>query len=71
MNLEELAAQTDDEFTKIATTLARDLNRLTELRSTLRERMKQSPLMNGKRFAQAVESAFQGMWQTYCATRLS
>jgi predicted O-linked N-acetylglucosamine transferase (SPINDLY family) len=69
MDLKQLAAQTDDEFTRIATALARDRNQLTELRSTLRERMKQSPLLDGKRFALAVQSAYRGMWRTHRASR--
>ena len=44
-----------------ATQLARDLARLDELRRSLRERMRQSPLMDAARFARHVETAYRRM----------
>ncbi|HEX4054504.1 MAG TPA: tetratricopeptide repeat protein [Tepidisphaeraceae bacterium] len=69
LDLKQFAAQSDEEFVKIAMELAGDQDRLGELRRTLRERMKRSPLMDGKRFARSVESAYREMWETYCATK--
>jgi protein O-GlcNAc transferase len=66
LGLNELAAQSDDQFVKIATDLAGDLQRLAELRKTLRDRMKRSPLMDAPKFARGVESAYREMWKTYC-----
>ncbi len=66
LDLKQLAAKSDEEFVKIAVDLAGDLERLKELRKTLRERMKRSPLMDGKRFTQSVESAYRQMWKGYC-----
>jgi protein O-GlcNAc transferase len=67
-NLElcELVGQTEEEFVRIAVTLAGDLDRLSELRRSLRERMERSPLMDGPRFAGNVESAYRLMWQKWC-----
>jgi predicted O-linked N-acetylglucosamine transferase (SPINDLY family) len=63
LGLTELAAQTDDEFVAIAVSLANDLPRLAGLRAGLRERMEQSPLMDGERFARGVEASYEGMWR--------
>jgi predicted O-linked N-acetylglucosamine transferase (SPINDLY family) len=68
LGLLELAAQTPEAFVKIAVDLARDLPRLQELRSTLRQRMRASPLMDAPRFARNIEAAYRKMWQTWCAT---
>jgi len=49
IGLSELIADTPEEYVNIAIKLANDLPRLRELRSTLRERMESSPLMNAER----------------------
>ncbi len=66
LNLPELAARTPEQFVAVATELARDLPRLTELRSGLRQRMTSSPLMDAPRFARDVESAYRRLWQKWC-----
>src|SRR5206468_10473769 len=48
LGLSELAAETPEEYVTLAAQLASDLPRLQELRSTLRHRMQESPLMDGK-----------------------
>jgi predicted O-linked N-acetylglucosamine transferase (SPINDLY family) len=63
LGLTELAAQTDDAFVATAVSLAKDLPRLAGLRAGLRERMEQSPLMDGERFARGVEASYEGMWR--------
>jgi len=69
LGLKELAAQTPEEFVEIAAKLAGDLPRLSELRQTLRQRMESSPLMDARRFAGNVESAYRDMWRKWCAAR--
>jgi protein O-GlcNAc transferase len=64
--LRELIARTPEEYLKIACELAADGPRLAELRRTLRERMRQSPLMDGRRFATDVEAAYREMWRAWC-----
>ena len=66
LGLPELAAETPDQYVAVAAQLANDLPRLAELRSTLRERMRQSPLMNASRFARNVEQAYREMWRRWC-----
>ena len=67
LGLTELAATDDESFVRIATDLAHDLPRLMELRSSLRDRMRESPLGDPKRFARAVEAAYRRMWRRWCA----
>jgi len=65
-NLPELAADTPDAFVRAAAELARDPNRLRELRLTMRQRLLASPLMDHRGFARNLESAYRQMWQTWC-----
>jgi protein O-GlcNAc transferase len=71
VGLPELVASTPEEYVKRAASLAGDLPRLKELRSTLRHRMETSPLMNAPRFARNVEAAYRHMWRTYCAAAIA
>jgi predicted O-linked N-acetylglucosamine transferase (SPINDLY family) len=66
LDLKELAAKTPEQFVRIAAGFAGDLPKLSRLRSTLRQRMEQSPLMDAPRFARNVESAYRQMWRKWC-----
>jgi protein O-GlcNAc transferase len=66
VGLGELAAETVDEYVKIAGELANDRSRLSALRLSLRRRMLDSPLMNGKRFARGMERAYRSIWRKWC-----
>jgi predicted O-linked N-acetylglucosamine transferase (SPINDLY family) len=66
IGLSELIAQTPEQYVEIAAELANDVPRLAELRSSLRDRMCQSPLMDGRRFAASVEAAYRRMWRSWC-----
>jgi protein O-GlcNAc transferase len=68
IGLPDLVASTPEQYVRIAAALAHDLPRLTNLRSTLRERMERSPLMDAPRFACNVESAYREMWRKWCMT---
>jgi predicted O-linked N-acetylglucosamine transferase (SPINDLY family) len=63
----EWVAETDERFIAIAASLASDLPRLMSLRSALRARMEQSPLMNAPEFARGVEAACREAWKQWCA----
>jgi predicted O-linked N-acetylglucosamine transferase (SPINDLY family) len=69
LGLGDLATPDPDRFVDLATSLASELPRLAELRATLRSRMKRSPLMNGKRFAENIETAYRSMWRQWCESR--
>jgi predicted O-linked N-acetylglucosamine transferase (SPINDLY family) len=67
--LGELVAESPRQFVRIATELAHDQARRGQLRSTLRERMRQSSLMDAPRFARNIEAAYRTMWRAWCETR--
>jgi len=67
LGLTELIAQTPQQYVEIADHLAKDLNRLVEIRGTLRSRMESSPLMDAPRFARNMEAAYREMWRNWCA----
>jgi predicted O-linked N-acetylglucosamine transferase (SPINDLY family) len=64
--LPELVADSQQTYVRVASELARDIPRLRLFRSSLRQRMAQSPLMEAPRFARNVEAAYRRMWQTWC-----
>jgi predicted O-linked N-acetylglucosamine transferase (SPINDLY family) len=66
LGLQALAAESDDEFVRIATALAMDWPALAALRAQLRSRMQCSPLMDGTRFARNIEQAYRAMWREWC-----
>jgi protein O-GlcNAc transferase len=66
IGLAELAASTRERYVEIAAELARDLPRLAELRSGMRERMLHSALMDSQGFARDVEAKFREIWRRHC-----
>jgi protein O-GlcNAc transferase len=66
LGMPELAAHSPEQLVQIAPALAGDLPRLAELRSTLRQRMQASPLMDASRFARNIEAAYREMWRKWC-----
>ena len=68
MGLGDLVADSPDLYVQIAVSMAQNRSRLQELRSTLRQRMQRSPLMDAQRFARNVENTYRAMWRTWCAT---
>jgi predicted O-linked N-acetylglucosamine transferase (SPINDLY family) len=68
LGLGELAGQSPEQYVQIAVELAKDLPRLEQLRSTLRRRMEQSPLMDAAKFARNIEAAYREMWHNWCKT---
>ena len=63
VGLMELVAQSCDEYVRIAAELASDRPRLAELRSTLRKRMQDGLLTDGKRDTAHLEQAYRRMWR--------
>ncbi|MHC4241268.1 MAG: O-linked N-acetylglucosamine transferase, SPINDLY family protein [Planctomycetota bacterium] len=62
VGLDFLAAFTPDEYVAKATALAANLQALAQLRSSMRQLMKDSALCDAKRFAWKVEAAYRKMW---------
>ncbi|MDR8393029.1 FkbM family methyltransferase [Aliifodinibius sp. S!AR15-10] len=52
-----------EEYIEMAVTLASDVEKLTEIRSSLREQVAQSPICDGRRFAAHLSVAFRKMWE--------
>lgn len=70
LGLQPLAANSDDEYVRIATTLAGNVDALAALRAELRPRMRRSPLMDAPRFARNIERAYREMWRDWCEKAL-
>jgi predicted O-linked N-acetylglucosamine transferase (SPINDLY family) len=67
LGLPELTAESIDGYVAIAAALARDIDRLADLRATLRDRMLASPLCNAVAFVGHLEAAYRAMWRSWCA----
>ena len=65
LGLPELIAASPEQYVRIAAELAGDLPRLADLRATLRQRLRASPLMDAPRFARNVEAAYRQMWRRW------
>ncbi len=65
LGLSDLIAKTPEEYVRIVSDLAGDLDRLSRLRQTLRGRMESSPLMDAPRFARGMEQAYRTMWRKW------
>lgn len=66
VGLSELVAQSEDQYVQLALELANDPKRLLDLRLSMRERMRASPLMDAHGFARNMERLFRRMWQRWC-----
>jgi predicted O-linked N-acetylglucosamine transferase (SPINDLY family) len=66
VGLGDLIATTPDEYVETAVRLAGDLPRLAGIRAGLRQRMLDSPLMDGPSFARDMEACYRQVWQTWC-----
>jgi len=64
--LGDLATETPAGYVEVALRLGRDLPRLEELRSQLRDRLERSPLADVRRFTQHLEAAYRAMWELFC-----
>ena len=62
VGLEDLIAESQDQYIDIGMKLAQDMNGLENLRSGMRLRMQSSALCDGKSFARIMENTFQSLW---------
>lgn len=63
LGLDDLVTDEPGSYVEAAVKLASERERLYEIRGTLRQRMKKSPLMNGELFARNLEKLFMSMYQ--------
>jgi predicted O-linked N-acetylglucosamine transferase (SPINDLY family) len=66
VGLSEFATKDADGYVDVAVKLAHDLPRLADLRVSLRERMRASPILDAAGYTRKVEAAFRGMWLEWC-----
>jgi predicted O-linked N-acetylglucosamine transferase (SPINDLY family) len=67
VGLPELVAQTPEQYIAIASKLAGNLDRLSQLRSGLRGQMRSSPLCDGPTFTRSLEEVYRSLWRRWCA----
>ena len=65
VGLQDWIARTPGGYADLAARKAGERRALAGLRSTLRDRMRASPLMDEPRFTRALESAFRAMWREW------
>jgi predicted O-linked N-acetylglucosamine transferase (SPINDLY family) len=68
LGLPEFIARSSMDYIRIASDLATDTSRLSELHKSLRPRLLSSALTDARSFAASVESAFRGAWIECCGT---
>jgi len=65
VGLEDLVAESREEYLEKALALARDPARRADLRANLREQMACSPLCDGAGLARAMEESYESMWERF------
>jgi predicted O-linked N-acetylglucosamine transferase (SPINDLY family) len=68
VGLSDWIAASPEDYVRLAVKHAGDRAVIAELRQTLRERMRRSPLMDELQFARDVEDAYRRMWRTWCGS---
>lgn len=67
MGLDTLITDSIDAYIEKAVQLAAESERLIELRKSMREGMRNSPLTDAKGFTNSLEDAYRDMWKKWCA----
>jgi predicted O-linked N-acetylglucosamine transferase (SPINDLY family) len=65
IGLSEWVADSPERYVAIGAALASDVQKLKQLRWSLRDRMQASPLMDAPRFAREIEAAYRQMWREW------
>jgi len=66
VGLERFIARDAEEYVAVATAIAGNLEDLSHVRATLRQRMRASPGMDVSRFMRGLEETYQHMWDESC-----
>jgi len=66
--LGEWIAATAEDYVRLAVDFGRDEPALVGLRKSLRQEMRQSPLMDEDRFVRDLEAAYRQMWRHWCGS---
>lgn len=70
LDLQSWLANGPDDYVKLAIEKAKDVDGLRELRPVLRERLRQSPMMDARRFAKDLADTLRQMWSEHRAIRV-
>jgi len=71
IGLEELVAESSDEYISKAVSLAGDIDKIKHLRKDLRSIMINSPLMNEQGFTRILEHEYRNMWVKWCSKQVA
>ena len=71
VGLGDWVAETPADYDRIAVRKASELEALARLRSSLRDRLKASGLLDGRRLAREIEAAYRLVWRRWCRMRKS
>lgn len=71
LGLSELIGGSDDEYIRIAVEQASNMERLSGLRWSLRQKMDRSPMRDFEGFTRGLEDAYRSMWRHWCARVLA
>ena len=69
LGLSELVGSSDDEYIRIAVELTSNMEALSSLRRSLRQKMDHSPMRDFAGFTRGLEDAYRAMWQRWCAAQ--
>jgi predicted O-linked N-acetylglucosamine transferase (SPINDLY family) len=67
LGLGEFVVTSEDDYVRRAQQITNHLERLNQLRTGLRRRMEQSPLMDAPRFTRNLEAAYRKVWVQWCS----
>ena len=71
LGLDDWVAASAQDYVRLALEHASQRARVAELRSSLRRRLRDSPLMDEARFARDMEAVVRAMWRDWCAQPVS
>ena len=69
VGLPELVAKNKNDYVRLAIDLAGDLHKLSKLRTGLRSRMANSPICDGKKFADNFTAIMKKIWREWCVAQ--
>ena len=69
MGLQELVARDKDDYVELAISLASNVEELERLRAELRDKMANSPVCDGRRFADEFTKIMRQIWHDWCLSQ--
>lgn len=69
LGMESFSTTTPSDYIARTVAVAGDLESLSQMRTSMRQKMMESPICDSKRFAHDLESAYREMWRRWCQTQ--